>query len=408
MIFNINRMDKKYLYYYSIFFAFFCTISNSLALGLSFISLLYFMRSIYLKQEPFIMTNVHKGIYVYISSIALAMLMAKNKMLALDNFYAQLEPIFIFLGVTLIKWDKNKIKTVLIMMFLGIFINSLYVNYQWFFLGFERPVGFSKSTIVLFSEFTGLILPIILFVALETDLIGKNKKIILWGTIPIILGVLWNGIKMIWLILLFWGIIYFVWKFSKNDKRLNFIILAILVLAISSMLSIDVVRARIMLAIDNPGSFLAERIILWKLGIAIFKDNFLLGIGPGNYGDEKFIYFKNLYASNAVLNSKIINSHNNFIQILAEQGIVGILAVIYMFKNIFEKAFVKLKSADLNGAVIIISTISLLVAGISEATMFYRPLMRIYWFIIAIASVAELKNGGETIEDRSEYSRRYR
>lgn len=62
MIFNINRMDKKYLYYYSIFFAFFCTISNSLALGLSFISLLYFMRSIYLKQEPFIMTNVHKGI----------------------------------------------------------------------------------------------------------------------------------------------------------------------------------------------------------------------------------------------------------------------------------------------------------------------------------------------------------
>lgn len=65
---------------------------------------------------------------------------------------------------------------------------------------------------------------------------------------------------------------------------------------------------------EISGGTLNARMTIWDYGIRIFADHPFLGIGPGNFDDSIDMY----------LGSKL-SSHNTYLAVLVEQGIIGFL-----------------------------------------------------------------------------------
>lgn len=83
----------------------------------------------------------------------------------------------------------------------------------------------------------------------------------------------------------------------------------------------------------------AERIELWKKSIKVFKESPILGVGLGNW---KIHVLKYGHSGLETVDNKTFHQrpHNDFVWILAEQGILGLLAylcgVIFMLFSLFQ------------------------------------------------------------------------
>ena len=75
------------------------------------------------------------------------------------------------------------------------------------------------------------------------------------------------------------------------------------------------------------GTYFPRKDIM-QAAIDIFRDNFLFGAGPGMY--EKLVY---KYSKGLVY----IHAHNTYLEILAELGIVGLIAFLTIFINFYSR-----------------------------------------------------------------------
>ena len=74
-------------------------------------------------------------------------------------------------------------------------------------------------------------------------------------------------------------------------------------------------------------STMLERLRLWRIGWAMFKENIYFGIGPGNYQ-----YYVKEFSVQNLSNSHLV-SHNGLVNIAAEMGIAGV--VLYLCLPVF-------------------------------------------------------------------------
>jgi len=143
-----------------------------------------------------------------------------------------------------------------------------------------------------------------------------------------------------------------------------------------------------------------ERVPLWNMAIRMFKDYPVLGVGLGMHKKLLHQYWE---ASPLFTAFRIWHMHNTYLEILAEAGIVGISAFLWIFIRFFKHAFKTVKNIEgeqqaillgLIGSVIAALILALsasnISAGVQETVMF--------WFLFGIAAgLASVKK--EQIKD---------
>ena len=75
-----------------------------------------------------------------------------------------------------------------------------------------------------------------------------------------------------------------------------------------------------------------SRIVTWKAGINIIKKNLVFGVGTGDIQDE----LNKKYNNTPLMDANVINNfntHNQFIEIMAENGLIGILLFLILFSQ---------------------------------------------------------------------------
>ena len=74
------------------------------------------------------------------------------------------------------------------------------------------------------------------------------------------------------------------------------------------------------------------RVLIWDASISLIKSNYLYGLGPSSVYDE----LKNTYKEKryVVPFRERLNSHNQFLQITLETGLLGLLLFMYALFNI--------------------------------------------------------------------------
>jgi putative inorganic carbon (HCO3(-)) transporter len=145
---------------------------------------------------------------------------------------------------------------------------------------------------------------------------------------------------------------------------------------------------------QNPHNSIVQRLMFWQAAIRILKDFPVLGVGPGN--------FSAVYAKYKLPLAWETNfTHNSYLQIGAETGIVGILSFLYMVSAFFKKMFICLKERGPSQGLALgatAATLTFLVHNFVDYTLFIPEVSLFWWIglgaIVVISKTASSLNNG--------------
>ena len=137
----------------------------------------------------------------------------------------------------------------------------------------------------------------------------------------------------------------------------------------------------------NPLAW-GERLPLWKISLKIAADFPVFGAGLGMY--EKILA---LYWKPSVLSPRLPHwdVHNNYLQVVSETGIIGLIAFIWIFISFFKHVFVTFKKMSEDQQVILMSLTGSVLASLifaisaSNITVGVQP-VAMFWFLFGMAS----------------------
>ncbi len=186
------------------------------------------------------------------------------------------------------------------------------------------------------------------------------------------------------------GLIAYVIFFIKSNRKIKkryligFIFTGLITLSIAAyfLFPIFIERLSTIFTIREHSSN-SYRVNVWLACLKMLKDNWIIGIGPGNNT------FRLSYGLYMISGFDALGAYNIFLEFAIETGIFGCLSFLCIFLISFLKLhYIFWKDGELMALGIFISLVALLTHGIVD-TVFFRPQVFIpYWFLIA--SVAKL------------------
>jgi O-antigen ligase len=130
---------------------------------------------------------------------------------------------------------------------------------------------------------------------------------------------------------------------SKNNKLLWILSSSFLILISVILTTNNPIRARFetmwssmansKTKNNNTVESNSARIIMWSTSVDVWKDNFLFGVGTGDYDDaltEKNRQYKNLGVA-----SERLNAHNQFLNTGVQLGLIGVVFLLMIFLSAY-------------------------------------------------------------------------
>jgi O-antigen ligase len=159
---------------------------------------------------------------------------------------------------------------------------------------------------------------------------------------------------------------------NKHSSRKLIIIVSLIFLVLVSFQmqknkSLNLLQA-------NPRSSWSSRIMIWRAAGKILSDNWILGIGPGNFQDKYLKYQKHFPP---YLEWAVPQPHNLFLAFWLGSGLLGIMGFLWLLSIWFRQFFQK-KNSQLAwiGLGIILY---ILLHGLVDTTYFKNDLAIIFW-----------------------------
>lgn len=273
-------------------------------------------------------------------------------------------------------------KKVMITAFIGITVTSVYAVYQGL-SGMSRANGFYGHPMTL-GGWLCIFLPLLLIEFFERKLLGKYYWLVGLAFLICGAGLVFNATRGAWLavgVICTVLLIYYMFK-SKRNLTVSIIFIAL----ISTVLVND---PKFMHRLDTIADFdkyqsNTERILIWQSAWNMFKDHPILGVGLGQYTEN----YQQKYISPQAKEPNLTHAHNNFMQMLAENGIVGFGGFIIMFGYIILKNFIDwLKTKNVYALMITFSTICLLLQGFTEYNVGNSAVIKMYFLILGVCVV---------------------
>ena len=391
-------------------------------LALSLFFLFYFIGKFFLGKEIIIQKSVFNNMAVwmlggYLLTTILTSFISVN---VKESYFSIVKNfLFVFVAITtvnLLNKQKIDIRRISYYYFVSIIIALLIGFNQYFKEVLPAPFALMEDGRPVFYKVMGLmahknLYTSALFMGFPFLIYGffvskLNLRVTFGIAIALtLLMIILLSSRAVWLgILVAVGItllfVIFGWKYFLLTKKIRNIIIFS---AFASVLSFGTIVGftqsesefspieRLKSIVNPEASNNAFRIKVWDLSTGLIKDNFISGVGPGNW---KIIAVKE-YAK-FDFNSKVINwarPHNDFLWVFAEMGIFGFVFYIGMFLLSYFYLFtVFLKSKDVRNKILAVSLIGGF-TGYLVISFFDFPLERIVhqvWLAIWIGTSIHL------------------
>lgn len=279
-------------------------------------------------------------------------------------------------------------KKVMIAGFVGITVTSLYAVYQGL-NGISRANGFYGHPMTL-GGWLCIFMPLLLIEFFEKRLLDKYYWLSGIAFCVCSAGLVFNGTRGAWFataIVCAALIIYYMFK-SKRNLAVGIIF----IIVISTALMNNTKFMERLNTIDDFTKYQSntERILIWQSAWNMFKDHPILGVGLGQYT----VNYQQKYILPQAKEPNLGHAHNNFMQMLAENGIVGFAGFIVMFGYIILKNSIEwIKTKNVYALMIIVSTVCLILQGFTEYNVGNSAVIKMYWLILGLLVILDKLSG---------------
>lgn len=121
-----------------------------------------------------------------------------------------------------------------------------------------------------------------------------------------------------------------------------------------------------------------ERLLMWNSAFNMFKDHPVFGVGIGQYAGK---YIKEYKAVEAKEIQR--HCHNNFLQMLAENGLIGFLGFVYLFGYLLIVSLVNFFRHHNPFSLLIFGvTLDLMLQGLTEYNFGNSAVIKFYWTVL--------------------------
>lgn len=268
-------------------------------------------------------------------------------------------------------------KKVMLTGFTGITLTSVYAVYQGL-SGISRANGFYGHPMTL-GGWLCIFLPLLLIEFFERKLLGKYYWLAGLAFCICSAGLVFNATRGAWLAVAIVSAVLLIYYMFKNKR--NLAVSIIFVALISTFL---VNNPKFMHRLDTIDDFdkyqsNTERILIWQSAWNMFKDHPILGVGLGQYTEN----YQQKYISPQAKEPQLSHAHNNFLQMLAENGIVGFAGFVIMFGYIIFKNLIDwFRTQNIYALMLAAATVCLLLQGFTEYNVGNSAVIKIYCLVL--------------------------
>ena len=309
-----------------------CFTRLSMAAGQLFYVIAILLSIIYIwehRHDLYVPSYVKK----YSKSLIVMLLLLLPSAVLTNNIYVGL-PEFInvwlwripvFFIIALCIWDKKTLFTMLAVFFVDFGIDNLVAFYQLFSGMTDRGWGFGSSVLTI-SGLMVMLVPIFCVILLDKEFPNYVKAATLWALGCVGFGMYGNQSRGSWL---FNMIMVPIVSLPYVMKR--FIHVVAVLAALGGVIwgfstqPQYVARFESITNTTTDGSNLG-RFEVWTSSINMFKDYPAIGVGIGQWRTK----YEESYRLPSE-NQHLYHAHNNFIQLLSEVGILGLLGVLIFY-----------------------------------------------------------------------------
>ena len=287
-----------------------------------------------------------------------------------------------FVAVIVLLNNYIDAKKVMLAGFAGITAASVYAVYQGL-SGMSRANAFYGHPMTL-GGWLCIFLPLLLIEFFERMLLGKYYWMAGIAFCICSAGLVFNATRGAWLavtVVCAVLLLYYMFK-SKRNLATSIIFIAL----ISTVLLNNPKFMHRLDTIDDFNKYQSntERILIWQSAWNMFKDHPVLGVGLGQYTEN----YQQKYMSPYAKEPNLTHAHNNFMQMLAENGIVGFAGFVIMFGYIILKNLIAwFKVRNVYALMIVSATVCLLLQGFTEYNVGNSAVIKMYWLVLGICVV---------------------
>jgi len=202
----------------------------------------------------------------------------------------------------------------------------------------------------------------------------------------------------VWLVIPVYALVAMVVTWRQSRKRFlifaGFIIVATIAAAMSPLGKL--VEQRVQVAADEVSTYyergyyatsVAQRLVMWELAVDLWKENPVIGIGPGDFDDHIIA----LQAQGRFKGMEVhASTHNIYVQALVNAGLLGIAAMLLSLFLLPMRQLLKYGRRDRTVMLAGINTLMLFaVIGISESWTLRLPTVSVYiiYMIVILTSL---------------------
>lgn len=298
--------------------------------------------------------------------------------------------------------SKKQLKTILYILTVVATLTAIYGIYQYVFGDvyaqawldsemFEDIKMRVYSTLEnpnVYGEYLLLVIP--MMVGLLWTEKGWKKKIFLFACVCISgLALVLTFSRGCWLGILFALAILAV----IIDKR--FVWLGVVLLLSFPFILPDTIINRFMSIGNMQDSSTSYRVYIWMGTLAMLKDYWLSGVGMG------ITSFNTIYPLYSYHNISAPHSHNLYLQVVVEYGIVGFITMVGVMYNYFKEIVRSLnakKNIVLSG--LMSGMLGFLLQSMTDHTWYNYRVVFMFWIIIGLSMVASEINNKEKLNDK--------
>ena len=396
-----------------------------------FALMFWWFRMINREEIKFISTSLNFPILSFIAICVLSLIWS-------NSFFVSLKELPLFLAGPLLYFiitnnisNEHQIRRILNVLLIVGSLFGIYGIFQYNGIDFSfwiRNIGRQQvfglfGNVNYFAEY--LIIPLPIAVSLFFATQNKLKKILLLIGI-IVMGAsltatftrgsyLGFGVSLIFMSFLF--LISRGKNFIKKNRKIFIIILTVVIIITflfiiptplnKSGTAIEKIKSRISISQLTQSSSIKRRIATWKFTVLMIKDHPLLGSGIGTYKYNTLKYqaefFKQGKNRSLYPHGFADKAHNEYLQLWAEMGIVGLGIFIWLIISYFScglKILKKIKDEYKQGIVIGLmgAVVAVLVDGMFGFPLHLPATVILFWLVLAL-TVATIKIGADAEEN---------